>query len=177
MCGGGNWGGGQPGQKIETILLPQVMSGERRSVYRHKRLVVAADATGLASRLFPGDEAGGPGGLLVCWEETSLASTCNAFISLARIGHIAQKKRQHHLRQHLCPQKPPSTSLGLHNKKLTKLMFHSLLASHSLPHAALEELGLCLIHRHPPQHAACSTSLGLGYSQAYPSARGASGLI
>lgn len=41
--------------------------------------------------------------------------------------------RQYHLRQHLYLRRPPSTSLGLHNKKLTELMCQSLPASHSLP--------------------------------------------
>lgn len=58
-----------------------------------------------------------------------------------RSKHSPLPIRQHNLRQHLYLRRPPSTSLGLHSKKLTKLMCQSLPASHSLPLAGSRRTG------------------------------------
>lgn len=54
------------------------------------------------------------------------------------------------LRQHLYLRRPPSTSLGLHNKKLTELMCQSLPASHSLPPACSRRTGSLFNPQTPP---------------------------
>lgn len=95
--------GERPGQKIETVLLRQVVSGERRSVYRHGRLR-RADASGRPLHLFAADRAGGPGAGGGAVKDVSRASTCNAFISATGKRRITQNIRHR-------PSHPPSTNI------------------------------------------------------------------
>lgn len=160
------------------------MSGERWSVYRHGRQP-CADATGRASVYFQGMElevrgasSWGAKRRLLLPPAMHSSVPPRQGTSLKRPPH---HQHHHHLRQHLYLRRPPSTSLGLHNKKLTELMCQSLLANPppptTTPPPAPEELGLCLIHRRPPSesppptpplHTAHSTSLGPGVLPGVP---------
>ncbi len=154
----------QPGQKIKTLLLQQIVSGVQQSVYRHGRLL-SADATARTRSILV-DPTGGLGLLGevrgigevsgVKQKKTSFASTCETFIMATRKRCITQNIP-------LCSRLPPPTcacaeasgSLRHHNKKLTERMWRTLLTL--LPRFG-EKLGLCFIYRWSNFPFSCSMS-------------------
>lgn len=164
------------GQKIETILLQQIVSGVQRTVYRHGRLP-SADATGRTSIYFgrsnwrSGPPVGGSGDW---WGERREAGKDVFYFHLRRIHHHDQEEVHHSKDSPVfplpspCSLPPPtsvsaeaSASLRHHNKKRSELMCkpdspvlrcYSLLRFFPLLTLLLhcgEELGLCLIYRWP----------------------------
>lgn len=157
------------------------MSGERWSVYRHGRQP-CADATGRASVYFQGMElevrgasSWGAKRRLLLPPAMHSSVPPRQGTSLKRPPH---HQHHHHLRQHLYLRRPPSTSLGLHNKKLTELMCQSLLATPPAPHhhppacsrrtGSLFNSQTAPVGVAPPLHTASSTSLGPGVLPGVP---------
>lgn len=146
--------GEQPGQKIETVLLRRVVSGERRSVYRHGRLR-RADASGRLPPSICSRSSWRSGGLLGgVGQETTSPVLPPATHSSALPGRGASlKKTCHHLSH------PPSANICICRGP------HLIRTPQQEPHRdnAREELGLCFIYRRPVgfiSHLGCCATPG-----------------